>query len=195
MEMMILISPICAGRMDEKSPTKLAFTQTKAAVVDVLMDSQVKYWALGNECWGPWQIEQMTQEDYAKKAFQWAKALKLLDPSIQLILCGKNGPSHWDYHVIKECLTYSMHILGNNDASSLIDMHSIHIYTASGDHLQNATAPRQAERAIEITSSLIDLARVENNVPSKVPRQKICFDEWNVWDPVRAPGWLGAEEK
>lgn len=26
-------------------------------------------------------------------------------------------------------------------------------------------------------------------------RQKICFDEWNVWDPVRAPGEDGAEEQ
>lgn len=137
----------------------------------------------------------MTQEDYAKKAYQWAKALKLLDPSIELILCGKEGPTHWDYHVTKECINYTMHVLGNNDASSLIDMHSIHIYTASSDHLKNATAPRQAERAIEITGSLIDLARIENKVPPSIKRQKICFDEWNVWDPVRAPGWLGAEEK
>jgi len=155
----------------------------------------VKYWALGNECWGPWQVEQMTQEDYAKKATQWAKAIKLLDPSVQLILCGKEGPTAWDYHVTKECINYTMHILGNNDASCLIDMHSIHIYTASSDHLKNVTAPRQAERAIEITSGLIDLARIENKVPPSNPRQKICFDEWNVWDPVRAPGWLGAEEQ
>ncbi|CRK24014.1 hypothetical protein BN1708_003705 [Verticillium longisporum] len=66
---------------------------------------------------------------------------------------------------------------------------------ASPEHLKNATAPRSAERAIEITASLIDLARIENKIPNNIPRQKICFDEWNVWDPVRAPGWLGAEEK
>lgn len=36
---------------------------------------QVKYWALGNETWGPWQVEQMTKEDYAHKAFQWAKGM------------------------------------------------------------------------------------------------------------------------
>ncbi|KFA61237.1 hypothetical protein S40285_08873 [Stachybotrys chlorohalonatus IBT 40285] len=155
----------------------------------------VKYWALGNECWGPWQVEQMTQEDYAKKAYQWAKALKLIDPTIKLILCGKEGPTDWDYYVTKNCINYTMHALGNNDSSCLIDMHSIHIYTASDNHLKNATAPRQAERAIEITGSLIDLARIENKVPSRIPKQKICFDEWNVWDPVRAPGWLGAEEK
>jgi alpha-N-arabinofuranosidase len=57
------------------------------------------------------------------------------------------------------------------------------------------TAPRSAERAIEIASGLIDLARIENGVPPTVPRQKICFDEWNVWDPERAPGEEGAEEK
>jgi len=26
-------------------------------------------------------------------------------------------------------------------------------------------------------------------------RPKICFDEWNIWDPVRAPGDKGAEER
>lgn len=155
----------------------------------------VKYWALGNECWGPWQVEQLTQEDYAKKAWQWAKALKLIDPSIQLILCGKDGPTHWDHHVLKECLTYDVHALGNKDHTCLIDMHSIHIYTAGKGHAQNATAPRSAERSIQVAAALIDLARIENKVPSRFPRQKICFDEWNVWDPERAPGWEGAEEK
>jgi alpha-N-arabinofuranosidase len=42
---------------------------------------------------------------------------------------------------------------------------------------------------------MIDQARIENKVPPTVPRQKICFDEWNVWDPTRAPGEQGAEEK
>jgi hypothetical protein len=33
-------------------------------------------------------VGQQTSQDYAKKAFQWAKALRLLDPSIKLISCG-----------------------------------------------------------------------------------------------------------
>jgi alpha-N-arabinofuranosidase len=74
-------------------------------------------------------------------------------------------------------------------------MHSIHIYTADNEHLPNATAPRAAERAIQMTSALIDLARIENKVPETVPKPTICFDEWNVWDPIRAPGEEGAEEK
>ena len=137
---------------------------------------------------------QLTKEDYAKKAYQWAKALKLLDPSITLILCGETGHSTWDSYVLKECIKLDRHALGGSTTSSLIDMHSIHIYTTSDDPIQNAFAPRSAERAIEICSSLIDLARIENNVPPSAPRQKICFDEWNVWDPKRAPGEKGAEE-
>lgn len=142
----------------------------------------VKYWALGNEIWGPWQVEQMTKEDYAKKAFQWAKALRLLDPNLVLVLCGETGHASWDHHVLKECV-------------SVVDMHSIHIYTASHQHLPNVTAPLSAERAIQTAAALIDIARIENNVPPSKPPIKICFDEWNVWDPERAPGDKGAEEK
>ncbi|KAB5586024.1 alpha-N-arabinofuranosidase [Coniochaeta sp. 2T2.1] len=141
----------------------------------------VKYWALGNEVWGPWQVEQMTKEDYAKKAFQWAKALRLLDPNLVLILCGQEGYNSWDHHVLKECVQW-------------VDMHSIHLYTCSNEHLPNVTAPLAAERAIETAAALIDVARIEAKIPPSKPPVKICFDEWNVWDPVRAPGELGAEE-
>lgn len=137
----------------------------------------------------------MTKEDYAKKAYQWAKALKLLDPTITLILCGETGYSSWDYYVLKECVRFDIHGLGGDRTKSLIDMHSIHIYTADKEHLPNATAPRAAERAIQMASAMIDLARIENKVPESVPKQKICFDEWNVWDPFRAPGEQGAEEQ
>lgn len=137
----------------------------------------------------------MTKEDYAKKAYQWAKAIKLLDPSVQLILCGETGYSTWDSYVLKECIKFDQHTLGGSTTANLIDMHSIHIYTAAKDHLPNAVAPRSAERAIQITAGLIDLARIENNVPHTVPPHTICFDEWNVWDPARAPGDVGAEEK
>ena len=139
---------------------------------------KVKYWGLGNEVWGPWQVEQASKEDYAKKAFQWGKALKLIDPDIELILCGETGHSSWDHWVLKE-------------ASHFISMHSIHIYTTDQRHLPNVTAPLSAERAIEITGGLIDLAVIENNLPH---RPTICFDEWNVWDPSRAPGERGGEE-
>ena len=131
--------------------------------------------------WGAWQVGQMTADDYAKQAAQWAKALKLLDPSLCLILCGETGHASWDHQVLKACIPF-------------VDMHSIHIYTTSNDHVQNVIAPLSAERAIETAAALIDIARIENNIPSSVSQTKICFDEWNVWDPVRAVGEEGAEE-
>ena len=140
----------------------------------------VKYWALGNETWGPWQVEQSTKEDYAKKAYQWAKALKLLDPSIELVLCGETGHAVWDQYVLKECVKPDSHALGGSADKSLIDMHSIHIYTTCDEPVKNAFAPKSAERAIAICAGFIDSARIENGVHPKAPRQTICFDEWNV---------------
>ncbi|KAF2762081.1 glycoside hydrolase [Pseudovirgaria hyperparasitica] len=154
----------------------------------------VKYWALGNEVWGPWQVAEMTKEDYAKTAKQWSKVMKFMDPSIKLILCGQTGTTSWDAHVIKECINWDPAAFRAGTWAPLIDMVSIHIYTAAGEHYPNATAPRSAERAIQVTAALIDLARIENGVPSNIPRQTICFDEWNVWSPGRAPPEQGAEE-
>lgn len=140
----------------------------------------VKYWGLGNEVWGPWQVGQMTMEDYAKKAAEWAKAIKLLDPNVELVSCGCTGVASWDFHVLDKMVNW-------------VDFHSIHIYTGNSEFLKNVTAPAAAETAIQVTKNLIDLARIQNPLKNKKP--KICFDEWNVWDPERADGTKGAEEQ
>ncbi|KAJ7591542.1 glycoside hydrolase family 51 protein [Mycena floridula] len=139
----------------------------------------VKYWALGNEVWGPWQVGQMESQDYAKIAYQWAKALRLLDPTIQLISCGETGYTDWDRVTLRKL-------------APVVDFHSIHTYTVSqGKHAVNVMGPAAAEKALEITRSLIDLAKIEAGLEKDLT---VCFDEWNVWDPVRAPGEKGAEE-
>ncbi|KAL5346720.1 hypothetical protein ACLOAV_008427 [Pseudogymnoascus australis] len=68
-------------------------------------------------------------------------------------------------------------------------------------HLPNVVAPRSAERAIEIASSLIDLAVINQTITYTAPSAgsrstppTICFDEWNVWDETKAPGHLGGEQ-
>ncbi|KAJ6514620.1 glycoside hydrolase family 51 protein [Mycena vulgaris] len=137
----------------------------------------VKYWALGNEIWGPWQVGQMTAADYSKAAYQWAKALRLLDPSIQLISCGETGFADWDRVTLKTL-------------APVIDFHSIHLYTVSeGNHDVNVMGPAAAEKGLEITKSLIELAKIEGNLTKDIT---VCFDEWNVW--YVSPGDKGAEE-
>lgn len=85
-------------------------------------------------------------------------------------------------------------------------MHSIHYYSMGQGHYRNISSVYAAERAIQVCSSLIDLARCEFDMtpfpdveristrPASKTRPTICFDEWNVWDPERAPGNKGAEE-
>jgi hypothetical protein len=72
MELATLTMPICDERMAVRSPTMYVQIQSLFLYPES-NNEQVKYWALGNECWGPWQVEQMTKEAYAHKAIQWAK--------------------------------------------------------------------------------------------------------------------------
>ncbi|MGI9123036.1 MAG: alpha-N-arabinofuranosidase, partial [Rubrobacter sp.] len=48
----------------------------------------VKYWGLGNEMYGEWQIGALSAEDYVRKAREFAKVMRWTDPSIELVGCG-----------------------------------------------------------------------------------------------------------
>jgi len=47
----------------------------------------VKYWALGNEIDGPWQMGQKNVEDYCKFAFEAAKDMQWVDRNAKFIAC------------------------------------------------------------------------------------------------------------
>ncbi|CAO1636537.1 unnamed protein product [Parajaminaea phylloscopi] len=161
----------------------------------------VKYWGLGNEMHGPWQVGHLSATDYTKMALRWAHGLKLVDPTIQLVSCGNQGNSDWDREVL-------------NGLIGIVDLHSIHLYTMLGhdrysdvagfDFEKNVFGPAAAERGIEICTSLIELAKIErsgqvldwSNRDAQVAARdvKICYDEWNVWDELKAPGDAGLEQ-
>src|SRR5215211_728193 len=44
----------------------------------------VRFWCLGNEMDGPWQMETKTADEYGRIAAEAAKMMKLVDPRIQL---------------------------------------------------------------------------------------------------------------
>lgn len=101
-----------------------------------------------------------------------------------------------------------------NGLIGVVDFHSIHLYSMLGhehystvqgfDYEKNVFGPAAAERGIEICASLIDLAKIIqaqslldwNNRDQKVAARdvKICYDEWNVWDKLKAPGSQGLEQ-
>lgn len=48
----------------------------------------VKYWEIGNEVWGEWQVGTCTADKFAERAVAFAKAMKAADPGIVLLACG-----------------------------------------------------------------------------------------------------------
>jgi alpha-N-arabinofuranosidase len=94
----------------------------------------VRYWGLGNEMYGPWQIGALSAEDYVKRAREFGNVMSWTDPSVELVACGENGLSDWDRVVVE-------------GLADQVRWHSIHIYTGSDDYWTNVLSPHQAERA------------------------------------------------
>jgi alpha-N-arabinofuranosidase len=126
---------------------------------------QVRYWGLGNEMYGDWQVGALTAAEYVREATRWARAIRMLDPQAKLISCGMNGWNEWDGVVI-------------DGMAGLVDYHSLHIYTGSEDYWTNVLAPHQAERAIDCARTLLKRAAYRRKLAAP-PR--IAYDEWNVW--------------
>jgi alpha-N-arabinofuranosidase len=131
---------------------------------------RVRYWGLGNEMYGGWQIGHLSAEDYVKKARSVALVMKRTDPSIQLVGCGHNGWSDWDRTVI-------------DGLAPFIDYYSLHLYTGTADHYATVFQSHQAERAIRICAALIERARYAQRLAHPIA---IAFDEWNVWYRTRS---------
>ena len=51
---------------------------------------RVRYWGLGNELDGPWQLGHKNAEEYSKFALEAAKAMRAVDPDIKLIASGSS---------------------------------------------------------------------------------------------------------
>ena len=69
---------------------------------------KVKYWCLGNEMDGPWQMGRLTAREYGRKARDIAQQARVIDPDVQLIACGSSNtilPTYltWDREVLEEC--------------------------------------------------------------------------------------------
>ncbi|MEJ2384988.1 MAG: hypothetical protein P8Y54_11410 [Xanthomonadales bacterium] len=68
----------------------------------------VRYWCLGNEMDGPWQMGHMPAREYGRKARDTARQIRRIDRSLQLIACGSSNtilPTYltWDREVLEEC--------------------------------------------------------------------------------------------
>jgi alpha-N-arabinofuranosidase len=120
----------------------------------------------------------LSAKDYVKKAIEFAKLMKWIDPTIQLVSCGQTGNEDWDRIVL-------------NGLAPYVDYHSIHIYTGSYDYYSNVFEPHQTERALRNCQALIDNVRYVQHIDHPI---FIAYDEWNVWFKERGPE-TGLEER
>jgi alpha-N-arabinofuranosidase len=137
---------------------------------------QVKYWCLGNEMDGRWQIGQLTAAQYGMKAMDAARQMRYVDRSLSLIACGSSGPGmatylQWDREVLELCYDY-------------VDGLSLHRYfentpQETGNDSRKFVAMNLAmDRQIGETLAVCDLVRGQRRSSKQL---WLSFDEWNVW--------------
>ena len=132
----------------------------------------VKVWCLGNEMDGPWQVGHKSAHDYGRLAWETGKAMKIVDPSIELVACGSSGlmmPTFgaWEATVLDYCYDtvdyISMHTYYNNHADD------------SADFLANTL---NMDDFIKSVIATCDYVKGKKHSKKQI---NISFDEWNVW--------------
>jgi alpha-N-arabinofuranosidase len=139
----------------------------------------IKVWCLGNEMDGPWQIGGKTAEEYGRLAFETAKAMRRVDPDIELVACGSSNPhistyASWEAAVLEHCYDQ-------------VDYISAHVYydAVSGDRASYLAS------AVEMEQQIQGVIATADHVAAKLrsrKRLKISFDEWNVWSHTQFRG-------
>lgn len=138
----------------------------------------VRLWCLGNEMDGPWQIGSKTADEYGRLAAETGKAMKLVDPSIELVLCGSSNSGMPTFGSWEET------VLGH--AYDQVDYLSLHSYydPTDGDRDSFLASAVDMDRFIESVIATCD------HVAAKTRRRRkmrLSFDEWNVWHQGASP--------
>ena len=136
----------------------------------------IKFWCLGNEMDGPWQMEYKTATQYGLVAKEAAKMMRWIDPSIELTACGsssRNMPSfgRWEDEVLEHTFEH-------------VDYISLHTYL--NDYADDTSAflasPDLMDSFIDEVVAVADAVAARRRSPK---RMMLCFDEWNVWYRTR----------
>jgi len=138
---------------------------------------RVKMWCLGNEMDGPWQIGHKTAEEYARLATETARAMRMIDPTIELVVCGSSSSDmptfgSWEATVLQESYEFVDHI-------------SAHAYywEEDGDLASFLASAVDMDHFIESVTAAADYVRAAGKHTKRI---NISFDEWNVWYQKRA---------
>ncbi|MCW4456763.1 alpha-N-arabinofuranosidase [Microbacterium sp. MPKO10] len=132
----------------------------------------IKVWCLGNELDGPWQIGHKTPDEYGRLAQEAGKAMKLVDPSIELVAVGSSNTGMptfgaWEHAVL-------------NHAYDEVDYISLHAYYQEhdGDAKSFLATAVDMDYFIESVISTADAVGAQRKSRKRI---NLSFDEWNVW--------------
>jgi len=133
---------------------------------------QVPLWCLGNEMDGPWQLGHVPAEAYGRLAQQAAMQMQLVDPAVELVVCGSSTVDAatygtWDRTVLE--------IVG--DRADYISLHR-YVGNLAGDLDEYLLVGRSVDRQI---AEMDAVCRAVQAASRSRRRALLCFDEWNVW--------------
>ncbi|MDQ0728158.1 alpha-N-arabinofuranosidase [Microbacterium sp. W4I20] len=132
----------------------------------------IRMWCLGNEMDGPWQLGYATAHEYGRLAVKTARAMRMIDPDLELVACGSSSASmptfgEWERTVLEE--TYDE-----------VDFISCHAYyePKDGDYASFLASAVDMDRFIEVVVATADHVKALRRSDKTL---NISFDEWNVW--------------
>jgi alpha-L-arabinofuranosidase len=141
----------------------------------------VRVWCVGNEMDGPWQIGHKDAVAYGKLARETAKAMRLVDPSIELVVCGSSHSrmptfGSWEDTVLD--LTWEH-----------ADYVSLHTYY-DPDKFTGVDAllacSRDLDRMISSVAATADAVAARKGSRKRIG---LSVDEYNVWYQTGNPSY------
>jgi len=132
----------------------------------------IRMWCLGNEMDGPWQLGHSTPDEYAQLAVKTARAMRQLDPTLELVVCGSSNAqmplfANWERVVLEEVYDE-------------VDFISCHAYYEphDGDYASFLASAVNMDRFIDSIVATADHIKAVRDSRKTI---NISFDEWNVW--------------
>lgn len=132
----------------------------------------IKLWCLGNEMDGEWQLGKKTMEEYGRLSEETAKAMKLIDPTIELVSCGssfRDMPTFPQWEAVTLDHNYDY-----------VDYISLHQYYGNLNHDSSDYLAQSddMEDFIHTVTAVCDYIKAKKRSKKTI---YLSFDEWNVW--------------
>ncbi|MCK5820980.1 MAG: hypothetical protein KAH17_03795, partial [Bacteroidales bacterium] len=135
----------------------------------------VKWWCIGNEMYGGWQLGFMSTQDFVKKHNAFAEAMRSVDQDINLVAVGDLG--QWDEMILTNC-------------SDNMEYISEHFYRQDWHGGGLMTHINQIPKAIKQKAD--GHRKYREEIPGLDEKDiRICLDEWNYWYGPHIYGELG----